>query len=98
MRVQIEVDTDLMQRDIRMLEAKRDSLRKSFSIMTNELLDLSSKWEGPAKEAFMAQLSIDMQFIDEVMQCLTDTIDDLTYAKDEYDRCDREVATIVASL
>ena len=98
MNMIIETDTELLQKDIGRIQVQCDVVKKTVKQITDEVLELNLSWEGPAKAAFVAQFSCDLQFMGEVLLGLEDIIDTMTKAREEYDRCEAEVRSIIDSL
>ena len=98
MNMIIETDTELLQKDTGRIQVQYDVVKKTVKQITDELLELNLSWEGPAKAAFVDQFSNDLQFVGEVLQGLEDIIDTMTKAREEYDRCEAEVRSIIDSL
>lgn len=60
--------------------------------------ELNNYWEGPAKLTYCARAAQDAEFFDSVVAEILMLIEDMDYARAEYDRCEDDVRGIVASV
>lgn len=95
---EIEIETNTLDKDIRELTGALESARKFIQTMTEDMAELDSMWDGPANEAFMAQFGQDVQYAQELCNMVQKLAECMEYAKKQYDICDGEVSSLIASI
>lgn len=95
---EIEIETNTLEKDIRELTGELESARKFIQTMTEDMAELDSMWDGPANEAFMAQFGQDVQYAQELCNMIQKLAECMEYAKKQYDICDGEVSSLIASI
>ena len=94
----IATNTDIMSNDINELESTLHRISDELDRMFEQIMDLDRMWEGPANETFVAAFSEDMQYCTELKETVRSIIESMRNAKDEYNRCETEVGSAVASI
>lgn len=95
---EIEIETDTLDKDIKELSSELESARKCIQTMTADMAELDSMWDGPANKVFMAQFGQDVQYAQELCDIVQKLAECMEYAKKQYDICDREVSSLIASI
>ncbi|MDE7028753.1 MAG: WXG100 family type VII secretion target [Lachnospiraceae bacterium] len=95
---EIEVDTNTLARDIKELSEELEKATKCIQTMTEDMAELDSMWDGPANEAFMVQFGQDTQYAQELCSMVQKLTECMEYARTQYDICDNEVSSLVASI
>lgn len=94
----LEIETHRLSRDIETLERQIQAVRNSGDAMMAEIRALSNMWEGPAKDAFTAQFETDYNALQEITHVLDILIEELTVAREQYERCEAEITELVQSI
>ena len=94
----LSIETGRLQTDVNSLTERVTALRKKGDEMMSGIQALSAMWEGEAKNAFTAQFETDYKQLQNLADMIENLIGDLQNAKDEYDKCEREVGTIISSI
>lgn len=98
MEKEIEIDIGILASDIDTMQSRLDEIKKGITRMYDAVITLDSTWNGQASETFKQQFNSDR----EEMIALSDTIQEiigyLTYAKDTYNGCESEVASVINSI
>lgn len=95
---EIEIETNTLDKDIKELTGELENARKYIQTMTEDMAELDSMWDGPANEAFMAQFGQDVQYAQELCTMVQKLTECMEYAKKQYDTCDAEVSSLIASI
>ena len=98
MSQEIAIDTSALATDIQDLQSQLDIIKKDMDKMFDAMNTLDIMWDGPANDAFRAQFSQDHTDMGELCETIQKIINCMTYAKDEYNACERDVNGIVASI
>ena len=98
MSQEIAVRTESLASDITSMQSRLESIRNKSDKMFEAVSMLDKMWEGPANDAFVQQFVSDQKSMDEMCEVIQSIISCLTYAKDEYVKCENEVSSIVSSL
>lgn len=95
---EIGIETDTLDKDIKELSGELESARKLIQTMAEDMTELDSMWDGLANEAFMAQFGQDVQYAQELCNMVQKLTECMEYAKKQYDICDGEVSSLIASI
>ena len=95
---EIAINTWTLSGDIETLQQQLDIIRNDMSKMYEAVHVLDSTWEGPANEAFNIQFRQDREDMLQLCNTVQKIIDCLKYAKKEYDSCESDVSSIIASI
>lgn len=95
---ELEIETQRLQTDIDNLRMHLDGMRKTGDSMMAGINGMSSMWEGEAKNAFVAQFQSDYETLKSTADVIEDLIKTLEEAKQQYDTCESNVASIISAL
>ena len=98
MAERIEIETRSLGQDRETIQTQTEGLRNRLGQMLEQMESLSGMWEGPAKESFMVQFRTDYEFMQEFLKDMDKYIQAMAYAENEYNKCDNDVAQLVASI
>ena len=94
----VEIDTKRLQKDIDILNSNLSRMRKTGSNMMHSINALNAMWEGETKNAFLTQFKSDYETLESMEKVIEELIDDLEYAKNKYNSCENQVASIINSI
>lgn len=94
----IEIDTLALNRDRQTIQSELDRVWTEIDQLKDKMANLGAMWEGPAHNAFMAQLNADYEFIQEFGNEIGQYIKTMDYAQREYQKCDASVRQAIASI
>jgi len=94
----LEIETHRLQSDINSLKSHLKGMRQTGDRMMANINALSSMWEGPAKNIFTAQFQTDYETLKSMADTLDDLIKSLEYAKEQYEKCENNVASIINAI
>ncbi len=94
----IQVDTNRLREETEKLDQCRTDLSAQIKRLYDDVGQLNTMWTGKANAAFNDQFRLDQQTLEEICQALQKFINDMNVAAVEYDRCDREIGELVASV
>jgi len=95
---QIATNTDLMTSDINSLTDELKGARGQLDKMFTEITELDTMWDGPANEEFVRQFAADKTACEELFKTIDSIIECMTYAKNEYVKCDNEIGSIIGAI
>lgn len=94
----IEVNTNVMARDIESLDNKLRQIKSRMKSMFTSIQELDSMWDGPSNEEFNRQFQLDYGMCEELCTILSELIESLTHAKSEYEKCERNVEGVIQAI
>ncbi len=95
---EIEVDTDGLQAQINQLEETLRMTRDDLAKLTERVDSLQAMWNGPAHDEFNKQYQRDRERMENMCLIIQNVIDGMQQARVEYDQCESEVGSVVASI
>lgn len=95
---EIATSTEKMNEDIISLSEMLGKTRQTMERVIEQIKELDSMWEGVANTEFNIAFSHDVEFADSVFDTVENIIECMTYAKNEYVKCEGEVSGIVDSI
>ncbi|MBE5881920.1 MAG: hypothetical protein E7289_06420 [Lachnospiraceae bacterium] len=98
MSQEIAVNTSTLASDTQDLQTQLDAVKRSMNQMYDAMQTLDAMWDGPANDAFRAQFSKDQSDMGDLCETIQKIINCMTYAKDEYNTCERDVNGIISSI
>lgn len=75
-----------------------EQVRTEISHLKEKMANLSTMWEGPAHDTFMAQFNTDYEFIQDFVNEIGTYIETMEYAQREYEKCENAVQDAIASI
>lgn len=94
----IEIETRSLRQDRDMIQEQTERLRAEVTRLSEAMEELAGMWEGPAKESFQKQFRADYDLIQEFLGEMDQYVQAMSYAEQEYDKCEAEVGELVASI
>lgn len=94
----LEIETRRMQNDIDSLKGHLKAMRQTSEKMMANINALSAMWEGPAKSAFTAQFQSDYATLRSMADVIDTLIGNLEYAREQYDKCENNIASIINAI
>ena len=73
-------------------------MRNANSQVFRCLENLRTMWDGMAQEVFYAQVRLDQAVTNDTLQSVQNLIECMQYAKTEYNRCNEDVNSKIASI
>lgn len=95
---ELKIETDRLSSDIENLRNCLSGIKKSGHVMMTSIQQLSSMWEGEAKEAFTVQFESDYKTLENLAGILEKLIQELENAKNQYNNCEKQVGSIIESI
>lgn len=95
---EIEIETNTLASDINELTSELEVAKKYIQTMASDMTELDAMWDGPANEVFMMQFDHDVQYAEEICGMLKNLIGCMEFAKKQYDSCESEVRSLIASI
>lgn len=95
---EIAIETNTLASDINELTGELEVVRKHIETMTADMTELDAMWEGPANQVFMIQFQNDVQYAEEICGMLQKLTECMEYARKQYDSCESEVCSLIASI
>lgn len=94
----IEVDTLALDRDRKTIQSELQKAKKEIGHLEEEMTVLSSMWNGPAHDMFMAQFRADYEFMEQFEKDIAFYTETMQYALNEYRKCEESVEQAVAAI
>ena len=94
----IEINTNTLRSDISSIEADIVSLRSEAAKLRDGANYLGSTWDGPAKEAFMAQFLGDVDSLERLIDVMFKFTQQTDESRVAYENCENEVGQMIASI
>ena len=98
MAKEISVNTDSLAKDIETLKENLNAIKKDLGNMYDRVRVLDAGWDGPANAEFNKQFDADRKNMEAVCKTVEKIIQNLEYARKEYDSCEKSVESIVAAI
>lgn len=95
---EIAIKTESLAYDITQMQSRHDFILREMSDVYEAIAKLDTMWEGPANLEFIKQFQKDYESMEELCEVIQNIIDCLVYARDAYEKCDKEVNSIVSSI
>ena len=94
----IEIETRSLRQDRERIQEQAEGLREEMTRLLEVMEELTSMWEGSAKESFQKQFQADCDLIQEFLGEMNQYVQAMSYAEQEYDKCEAAVDELVASI
>lgn len=94
----IAVNTMTLASDIEALNSQLNKAKNDVQKMYVAIQTLNTMWTGPANIVYVAKFLSDKAKMEEMCQTIQKIIDCCSYAKSEYEACERTVNSIVNSI
>ncbi|MDO5415634.1 MAG: WXG100 family type VII secretion target [Lachnospiraceae bacterium] len=95
---EIEMNTTTLAGDIETLELTVTQLEKQMKKMFGFIDELDKMWDGPANQAFNQQFQADYRTCEEMCRVLRELIGCLKHARQEYDKCEQNIDSMIRSI
>lgn len=94
----LEMETRRLQSDIDSLKGHLKAMSQTGEKMMTNINALSTMWEGTAKNAFTVQFQSDYETLKSMEDVISTLIESLEYAREQYDKCENNVASIINAI
>ena len=94
----IEVNTSTLKGDVDKFRAELQGLKGDVTKLRETSNQLSSMWDGIAKQATVAAVSDDIGRLELLIKAIEEFTNATDTARSNYDRCEQNVGSIVSSL
>ena len=94
----IRVNTERLKQTQQNLQEKLKGIQTAIEQVSVDMGVLNSKWSGEAHDAFVQSVENDIQFLTTVCEQLQGIIDYEGNAVNEYNKCEQQVADLIAQL
>lgn len=95
---EIATKTENMEKDIKELRSLLKRAKETVEQLFGEIKSLDAMWDGAANDAFNIQFMDDYQYSLDVCDSVGELIDCISFAKEEYEKCETEVSDIVHAI
>jgi len=93
-----EVDTDIINTTINSINNSVKELKSIVTVMENDVVNnLTSAWEGEAKEAFKQSIDIFNSLLKEIVNEHTELSEQMNYVNDQYSKVVVAVDNIITN-
>lgn len=94
----IEVNTSTLRSDVSAISAEISGLKNDVERLKSTADQLSTMWDGNAKNAFIAAVNDDIKRLEELISAIGKFTDKTDSSRAEYEKCENAVAGIVAAI
>ena len=94
----IEIETRSLRQDRERIQEQAEGLREEMTRLLEVMEELTGMWEGSAKESFQKQFQADCDLIQGFLGEMNQYVQAMSYAEQEYDKCEAAVDELVASI
>lgn len=94
----IEVETPSLEGGVNELKTALDNMKKHVTEVYEGVQELDAMWDGPANEAFVKQFTDDYNACMELYEELAELVECMRYAREEYDRCEQSVGSLIDGI
>ena len=94
----IEISTQQLSGDISKMENHVGQLEAIKRQVFSCLEGLNSMWIGPTHDSFEAQVRVDHEVLEGLLQSLHNLIECMQYAKSEYENCQGRVSENITAI
>ncbi len=94
----IEVNTNTLRSDVDRVRTELRGLRTDMQKLSAVSAQLNAMWDGEAKAAFVNAVHSDMVMLEDLIAALEKYTTSTDTARGNYDRCEKDVSSIVSSL
>ena len=94
----IETDTMELRRDRQAAQDRLTSIQAALKQVYAEVAELDAMWDGTANMVFNKQFASDKETFEDVCKEVQALINNMTFAQEEYDRCENQVHSTVSAI
>ena len=94
----IEVNTSTLKSDVDKFRSEIQGLKGDVTKLRETSNQLSSMWDGIAKQATVAAVNDDIGRLELLIKAIEEFTNATDTARSNYDRCEQSVGSIVSSL
>lgn len=94
----IEIDTAMLQGDEQNIAEQAADLQRDLTEISSLIEQLGSMWDGPARQAFQAQMAEDLGILSEICSFMQKYTGWMQQAGGEYVKCENAVQEIIAAV
>lgn len=95
---EVEIDIGQLSSDLDQLCQLRVKLKQNMGLMEESIKELNNTWEGAAHDEFIRGFDEDCKSINEMMTTLSQFLESLEYARNEYSKCDADIKSSVDAI
>lgn len=95
---EIATNTLTMSSDIVSFRSSLAAVERQLNNLEKTNTELDSMWDGPANETFKSYFAKNFEKSKRMLQTVNSIVDCIEYARKEYDKCEGEVSSIIASI
>lgn len=94
----LTMDTDLLKQDINTFHIQMETFCQEMEAMRGEINQITSMWEEPASQSFVAQMAKDYQRMAAICREIEGFLHCMEEAYKAFIGCENEIADAIASL
>lgn len=94
----LEVNTSTLKSDVSTIHGEFSGLRTDVQKLRTTAAQLSSMWEGSAKNAFIAAVNDDIARLEDLIRVMGNYTDKTDASRAEYDKCENAVTGVVSAI
>ena len=94
----LEINTDRLSADVTSIRSEIRALYRAEEQLIAAAARINQMWEGSAKSAFLQQYARELAALEEAIDDLKELTDATDASCRGYERCERNVASVVASI
>ena len=94
----ISNDLSRFGQDISDYQNARQELDKSFDVLIAHMRDLSTMWEGDARDQLVVTFAEDSAKVQEMLDSLKEIHRELQFANTEYTQCESKITGIIDNI
>ena len=95
---EVEINIAALNGDLNLLTELAGSLGNRLKELKSSMDDLHAVWQGSAKQEFTAQFEKDYEIMMGVCTTVRELQNAMSYAKEEYTKCEQSVGDTVAAI
>lgn len=97
-KARIGVDADYLKKDKEKILENIKLLREELAGIEEDLSELSTMWDGVAKQTFMQQVLADQKEMQEFCDKIYELLECIAYAEQQYRKCETQVGELVLEM
>lgn len=98
MAEKIRVNTNTLQNDTTSISGDLKQVQRKIEAMQTDVTAMNQMWTGEANKAFNQAFNDDIKILQSLCEALEELIGYETTAKSEYDKCEKNVASLISSM
>ena len=98
MAEKIRVNTNTLQKDTNSISGDLKQVQRKLEAMQTDVSAMNKMLTGEANKAFNKAFGDDIKILQSLCEALEELISYETTAKTEYDKCEKNVASLISSM